>query len=208
MNDNAIEQGTSAWPIDEIVPREGKVRIAGSYVQPNLNLQVFVFGLVLWWPLLILALWSEVFSAESELPAMGVVSIVTVGIALLVRSLLMGKLDLKVGAETVEIGRKKYSRDERIDFSVEDHHKAILEQQKNPGSRKWRDAIEVIMRYGERRVTIAEMRKCDEEMAISLVLRLQQWCRKFDLAKVSFGQGEEGAAPQVPSEFGKPPDVV
>lgn len=143
--------------------------------------------------------------------------------ALVVRPVLMlipRDVDVKVLAEHIQIkkGRRyrTYSRNVPIEFRVEQHHKAAkeeMEEQKRgkPGNRWYREAIEVVMQYGEKRIPIAEMHMLDLEKAKALVIRLQSWCESFDQAVKRMADGQISPAGEMGAvsggDFGPTPDI-
>jgi hypothetical protein len=98
-------------------------------------------------------------------------------------------LRLNIMADSIKFpsgwGGKTYSRMQPIEFRVEPHQKGMQEEQREArtgqrASRIYREAIEVVMQYGEKRVVLAEMLQKDLEKAKALVIRLQGTCAKFD----------------------------
>ncbi len=144
--------------------------------------------------------------------------------ALVVRPVLMlipRGVDVRILPKHIQIkkGRKyrTYSRAVPLEFRVEQHHKAAKEELKEqkagkPQDRWYREAIEVVMQYGEKRIPIAEMRMLDMEKAKALVIRLQSWCESFDQAMARMADGQIKPASEevgVVSEgdFGPAPDI-
>ena len=130
------------------------------------------------------------------------------------------EVDVKILAQKIQIkkGRRyrTYSRNVPIEFRVEQHHKAVqeeLEEMKRgkAGNRWYREAIEVVMQYGEKRIPIAEMRMVDLEKAKALVIRLQSWCESFDQALKRMADGQISPAGEMETvsggDFGPAPDI-
>jgi hypothetical protein len=91
------------------------------------------------------------------------------------------RVDVKMDGTSIQIkgplGYKRYSNQVRTEFRIDQHHKAAREEAKEIETgkkqrRTWRDAIEVVMQYGEKRVVVTEMRHKDIEKAKALLFRL------------------------------------
>lgn len=86
-------------------------------------------------------------------------------------------LDVTLSPETIRIGGKTYARRQGLNqFAIEEHELAFNEsrnaQRGHPG-RAYRDALQVVMRYGERRIAIAAFAQSDVRKAEALLHRLQ-----------------------------------
>ena len=116
--------------------------------------------------------------------------------------------DIKIGPQTIQIGKKIYSRDVPIEFRVDRHYKALKEDEYVQGDKTYSKAIEAVMQYGERRIQIAEMWARDQEKAAALIIRIGNWCEGFDEA---MNKQVERASPETVSphgDFGQAPDVL
>ena len=135
---------------------------------------------------------------------------------------LLGKeVDVRILPEHIQIkkwrGYRTFSRNVPIEFRVEQHHKAAWEEMREQkrgkaGNRWYREAIEVVMQYGEKRISIAEMRMVDLEKAKALVIRLQCWCESFDQAVKGLADGKiktagENVGTVSGGDFGPAPDI-
>lgn len=90
-------------------------------------------------------------------------------------SMLKKRLNIRIRPETISVNGKRYALAEVREFRVEPHWRAYRD---DPGL--YRTALEVVMQYGEKRIQVAEMRQKEEEKAVALGLRLQNWCEKFE----------------------------
>ncbi|MGH6922873.1 MAG: hypothetical protein ACRED5_03795 [Propylenella sp.] len=214
MPEARVEEFRSGWPKDELLPDEGAVRITGDYTDPRLVDRAcrngFILALIVsafaWF---IVQEWSSYFLFL----LLGSLPLFFVSIAFFYRT---GKssLGVKISAGEIRLAGKTYSRAAPIEFRVERHHKAIAEQHRemNTGQRTsstYRQAIEVVMQYGENRVVIAEMREKDSEMARALVIRLQNWCDRFDQMLIQLAdQKDAGGPPRAEADdFGPAPPI-
>lgn len=132
--------------------------------------------------------------------------------------LLRRNVDVKVMPKTIQVkgplGYKTYSRDYPIEFRVDHHRKAAAEEAKEIEQNKkkpqiYRKAIEVVMQYGEQRITLTEMRLKDIEKAKALVIRLQNSCHSLDatMARTTVGQTSTYTPSMPTSDFGRAPDI-
>jgi hypothetical protein len=88
---------------------------------------------------------------------------------------------------------------------LQEERKEIATQKKQP--RTYREAIEVVMWYGEKRVVIAEMVDNEYNKAKALVIRLQNWCSAMDRVKDLLRSGEAVSVDQSFGDFGPEPDL-
>lgn len=125
------------------------------------------------------------------------------------------KVDVKITPDQIQVrqgyGYKNYDRKERIEFKVERHQKALAEYQRAvERNRKmpeiYRQAVEVVMQYGEKRVAIAELPETDMERAKALVIRLQTIADSLDEAVRRMAKGQIAPAGSQ-SEFGPAPEM-
>lgn len=214
------EAAFANWPKTEELGDRAGVHVTGKYLHPATPKKtdtVFLFicfGIPLY-----------VWSASGQfMGAFGLLVILILTSAAVLRPLshllLRKNVDVKVLPERIEVkglfGYKHYPRTVPIEFRVDRHHKAMQEeaQEMKAGerqSRTYREAVEVVMQYGERRVVLAAMREKDMEKAKALVIRLQSWCEGFDQAvkRVDAGQISPVGEEQVVSggDFGPAPDI-
>lgn len=97
---------------------------------------------------------------------------------------ILGKsVDVKILPDSIQVaqmfGYKTYprSRDVSFEFSVDRHQKALKEEAREIETNKkqpktYRQAVEAVMQYGEKRVVIAEFNNKEMEKARALVFRL------------------------------------
>jgi len=136
---------------------------------------------------------SAVANAESPAPGVMVIigSVVLwhIGLRGILYDMFGKNVDVKVYHDRIAVrqgfGYKNYSRQEHIELRVERHQKAQKEEANairtgNNSSRVFREAIEVVMQYGEKRVPLAEMREEDMEKAKALLLHLQNVCASLN----------------------------
>ena len=123
-------------------------------------------------------------------------------------------VDVKLFKDRIELRNgfsyKKYSRDVPMELRIEPHHKGALETAKeiSRGRRmkvRYRNAIEVVMQYGEKRVPLAEFESQDIEKAKAVLFRIQGAQKEIDDA-VSMEIFTKWKL-QAESEFGPEPNV-
>lgn len=202
-----FEEALAAWPKAERMD-DGGIRITGAYEQPTFGNQtggalLFIFAVVAF-----AGLRLESWLAALMVFIVGVVIWSKIGVSMFGR-----KLDIRVYPDRIEIPArfgisKRYARELPMEFRIEQHQKAFEEERKEQRSRKrqprtYRDAIEVVLQYGEKRVVLAEMLQKHVEMARALVIRLQNVCASVDLSIAS----AQDTGAQRESEFGPAPDV-
>ena len=212
-----VELPLAAWPELEILEREGAVRITGSYSAPSM-----------WWSRVFPALtmmasvfllpwscieygntrygnWDHMTAADAGI----VIGVFVVGmIALVAFCQHQGRkrhINVKVTPETIHINGRAYARGEGLNqFAIEEHEKAFNEAQvlrRGQGSRLYLDAMQVVMRYGEKRIPIADFNGSDARKAEALVVRLQTVDKGLHQLLGSAGENE-AAAPGAPDDFG------
>lgn len=222
MFGSKIEKATADWPHSKVLAKEGCVHVTGKYVQPWLNrYPAAVYNLLA--IILIVFILGSQSNTENQTLMVMVVAIITILIAVYfyvwkpaVIGLLGKNVDVKISPELIQVkqgfGYKNYSTDERIEFGVEKHMKGFEEEHREQStqqrqSRTYRQAVEVVMWYGEKRVVIAEMIENEVEKANALVLRLQQTCMNFDRMKEMMQPGQAVPEEQPMGDFGPAPDV-
>jgi hypothetical protein len=198
-----FEKPFSDWPVTTVM-KDGGVRITGKYIHPMVEprfrtLMIFLgfaslipasaagpVGLVL--PLLIAVFYPAYWR--------------NAGAALMGR-----RLDIRIYPDKIRLpsgfGYKNYARAAPIEFRVDHHMKGI----QKPHLTRFREAVEVVMQYGDRRIPLADFPMTELETANTLVLRLQAVCYSFDAAMEMAGRGKPGAAHAGAGEFGPAPDI-
>lgn len=94
------------------------------------------------------------------------------------------RIDLRIYPDRIELwdkaerAFKKYKPDHITEWRVETHSKAVDEEMKEvrTGRRQratYRNALEIVMQYGFKRITIAELDRDDGEKAATFVLKAQ-----------------------------------
>ncbi len=207
------ETAFADWPLAEMLADQGVVHITGKYKDPDL-FQRSVWGAVFFVVLLIAIAWLVIqpFDLESWVTfilvfVFGIQPIGYVALAFLyfVRR---KNLDIKVGADAIEIDGHRYDRDGILQFHIAQHRKAVeWEEKTGRFSQDYGKAVEVIMQYGERGIVIAANRGRDMEKAHALVLRLQNIFSQFDKAVAGMTEKEIPPKETVAGDFGPEPDV-
>ena len=111
------------------------------------------------------------------------------------------RVDVVIAPDAITIRGKRYLRAEGLNqFAIEEHERAYPEirnaQRGQPG-RVYRDAMQVVMRYGERRVAVADFNQRDVRRAEALLHRLQGFNAMMDA-----GKEQPLAAPGAKDDFG------
>lgn len=203
-----FEGSTAGWPAEYPMKRGG-VRITGTYQHPSLAEAMpgigFLFGTFIFVLLL-------VATANIILPLLSSLLLWVFFGAFRRRMVRMfgKKVDLRIFPDRVEVrsGRryKKYSRAVPMEFRIEPHHKGIEETAREAagGSKRvlYRQALEVIMYYGEVRVAFAEFRSVDIELARALLFRVQGTMQQMRESPVQFARKIEPI-----SDFGHEPNI-
>lgn len=187
-----IEQPFSEWPPMKGLEREPGFQITGSYLAPSW-----------WWShgFFVVLLLASIYLLPASCTAMnggslravtaeealwhtgGYVLLVFVLAAVAERIGTRRKLDVKITREAIEIDGKRYARAVRHQYAIEEHEKAVAETEaarRGYGRPIYREAMQVVMRYGERRVPIADLRRADLEKAQALLVRLQDLDRGLE----------------------------
>jgi hypothetical protein len=202
-----VENPFSEWPKTTVL-EEGGIHITGKYIAPETIPRVH-FGTFM------LCLGAFVFPAAGGAGGMAFVlpAIIMFFVAFNETSLgtSFGKnLDIKIFPDKIQLRDggffyKTYARKFPIEFRLDEHHKAIHEELavRNGAkrTRRYRDAVEVVMQYGEKRVSVAGFRLKEIEQAKALVIRLQNVCYNIDAA-MQMAQRAQEALPK-PDEFGR-----
>ena len=197
-----FEEAVEKWPHMKVNAQKGVIQITGRYTAPSE-----------WWekifPILTGVVWIGLLFIYWP-AAIGVMVITVWGVFVGPRQ----NLDIKITPDAVKFGRKNYRRG-MSEYSVEEHEKGYDEHQQEARKNKriqriYREAIQVVMRYGEKRIAVADFKLKDKEKAGALVRRLQllDQGQGFEQIMRDAQPKESGAKPHVDDdEFGAPPDV-
>jgi hypothetical protein len=196
---NEIETPYGDWPNTEFLEKEQSLFISGTYAAPSP-----------WWEngfpslmgvlFLIIAVGScvpavegfygrEVTSEEGGVG--GLIYLVGWAVVYLIVAGFFShigrqrRLWVKMSRDVIETNGRRYARGAPHQFAIERHEKARQEAQgdrSGKGSHIYRDAVQVVMRYGERRVPIAEFKEKDIRKAEALLVRLQTVDQTMDQA--------------------------
>jgi hypothetical protein len=207
-----FEKAMAEWPQTKMLKKEAGFHVTGKYAYPNLVRQMpqvyCLIGLVL----CVLA-----FVANPVAPLF--VALVMWVFYSTWKSAVTNwwgkKVDVKILPDQIHVrqgwGYKKYDRSMPIEFKIERHQKALAEYQRaqargRNGPETYRQAVEVVMQYGEKRVAIAELPETEMEQAKALVIRLQTIADSLDEAVRRMNAGQM-VAPGEKSEFGPAPEM-
>lgn len=206
---NKTEKAIADWPKMTVLKRKGGVRLHGDYPGPNLDwLANLIFTL-----LLIAAMYYALTEGGGWQGAAAVAVGMLIPYPFIWRSIMIRtigrNLNVTVLPDIIQVKRKRYDRSEVRGFRIERHHKAREEArqaQRNPGRVQpvYRQAVEVVMDYGEKRIPIAAMPDKDEHQAEALLYRLQNTFENLDSI---VGDGNDGGDDGGGDAFGKPPDI-
>lgn len=183
-----VEKAKSDWPVDRVNLKKVHVDIMGQYPAPNHENKVWGFTMLIILPGMIVA-WPV---------ALGM----AIPVFMLFWMTFKRRLNIRIRPDIIMVNGRRYAREELTEFRVEPHQRAF---KPNPGV--YERALEVVMQYGEKRITIAEMRQKEEEKALALALRLQSWCERFDEAMALKIQSEKQDAEPASGDFGPAPDI-
>lgn len=215
MAKEKFEKALADWPLTKML-KDGGIHVYGKYEQPGLSQRMLMF-----WSFFCLIVVGFVMFASFNVIAAAVVGIILIlAYGMVVRSFLVsawGKnVDVKIYPDKIQVrdGRyKSYDRSMPIEFRVEEHQKGLQERAKEIKHnrnfpRVYREAIEVVMQYGEKRVPIAELPLKEIEKGKALVIRLQNICEQWDEAARRLAEGQMRAASPAPvSDFGTAPPI-
>lgn len=181
------------WPKTKATG-DGGIHVGGRYVQPSLESAgsfVVMAGMLI-------GFLSWGFSTSVFLGILGAVAGAMLT-ACVMYVLFARRLDITVYPDRITVAssfsKRNYSRMMPIEFRISQHQKATR--------RVYRDAIEVVMQYGEVRVPLAEMTQQHIERAQALVIRLQNLCEGMDVMSSMAGD----TAGKARSDFGPVPDI-
>jgi hypothetical protein len=201
-----IETPFADWPAIAATPAGDGFHLSGRYTAPSGLWSVGFPALLLmfWLPVTIgscsLTIRDLASASTGEIwtpPVLTTVVFVALGIA----GGVFGRrrtVDVTLARGTIEIDGTRYQRAEGLNqFAIEEHEGAHGERQRN-ASPIYRDAVQVVMRYGERRIVIAAFRKEDVRKAEALLARLQHVNKHLE---DMLGERAPGAAPSA-DDFG------
>ncbi|MEQ9642045.1 MAG: hypothetical protein RIM84_18625 [Alphaproteobacteria bacterium] len=209
------ESGFAPWPKHALSEDRLGFQITGTYRPPSgwwsLGLPMTLIVLA---PLMMLGSCKLLVDASyggsvRNMPAEDVLYFILIWVAACFALAVLGEtfgrrrqLDILIRPDAITIDGKSYKRGEGLNqFAVEEHEKAHNERlaaQRGAGGHIYRDAVEVVMRYGERRVPVAAFARNDIRKAEALLVRLQVLTAGFDKLRASPASG--------PAESGAPAD--
>lgn len=214
----AVEQPFAKWPAMKFEAGEQAFHITGGYRAPSdwwsntfPFLVLFASIFVMPWSCISVHGGFEGMQFEYALTY-------TIGYVVVVFGLLMladfyfrkRRLNVKFSRDAIEVDGKRYDRNTPHLFAIEDHAKAFREtraaRQGLAGARTYRDAKQVVMRYGERRIPIAAFDLKHLPKAEALLLRLQSIDKTVEQRPAEAGETEP-FAPGDSDAFGKPPPI-
>ncbi len=183
------EQAVSNWPKDKVNTSKRTVEITGQHTYPEHLALVF------------LILFVPAFFAILQFGWIGFAGSVVMWVGLYL--LMLRSLRIRIDEATIRIKGKRYLRSMAPEFRVARHRKAHL-----PNT-YFTNALEVVMQYGERRVSVAAMVEEDREKAEALALRLQTWTSEFEkLMDLQQAQTiQQPTTQSASSDFGPSTDV-
>lgn len=202
MNYQSAQHGKAGWPIDTVHADEGYVHITGKHKYP-MSGEYATYALLGVW-LFLSVWWFQLAPDFGQAFVWSLAGLCSLGLFIIpLEYLIRRNLDIKISRDAIDLYGSKFPRNVPIEFSVEPHSQTI----KDPERRTYQGAIEVVMRYGENRVSVAEFRGKDKELAIALMLRLQNWSEHFDEAIAQEGQHPAPADLVAAGDFGPSPDI-
>jgi hypothetical protein len=210
MAKEKFEKALADWPYTKQL-KDGGMHVFGKYEQPGLAQRMLNFWLLFCF---VLFFWI-IFATENGVAAIVGTAIAGFAYPMMIRPMMvnmMGKnVDVKVFKNKIQVRSgmlyRNYDRDMPIEFRAEDHQKGLEEHAKEikfnkRQPRTYREALEVVMQYGEKRIPLAEFPMTAVEQARALVIRMQNVCRSID-AIHKMARDQAGAAGDEPvSDFG------
>jgi hypothetical protein len=212
------EKAQADWPKTQAL-KKGGVRVSGRYLQPSLAKPMkFIYGI----SSIFVVMWAAAQAGDNT----GAITVgVIVGLLLVFAYQrfwiplfvgVFGKfLDVRLFPDMIQVrqgfGFKNYARSMPIEFRIDRHQRAMKEQAKENELNKkqpttYREAIEVVMQYGEIRVVIAEMPELEMEKARALTIRLGSLNANLEQALSGLAAGHLSPAPAA-GDFGPTPDL-
>ncbi len=209
-----FEKSVAEWPQTAMLKKEAGFHVTGRYAHPSLvrsipGTYVFIGFLLCGFAL---AATENIIAPLFIAVAMWVFYSVWKST---MTNMFGKKVDVKITPDKILVrggwGYKAYDRSMPIEFKIERHQKALAEYQRaqsrgRNGPQTYREAVEVVMQYNEKRVAIAELPETEIEKAKALVIRLQTIADSIDEAvrRMAKGQMVPGGAK---SEFGTAPEI-
>ncbi|MEZ5551524.1 MAG: hypothetical protein R3E82_11585 [Pseudomonadales bacterium] len=168
----------ASWPHTRLIPKEAAFRVWGLYTPPLLAMVLPVFVGTIWFFLLAAIYPPEGSSEWAYLYAYITPAFVAGAMVPVIQGLTGSWVNVKFTPDAVRVCFQDYARSVGITFRREEHEEAIKEAQRelDTGRRQpqiFRNAVQVVMRYGEQRVVIASFPNTEIAKADALVLRLQ-----------------------------------
>lgn len=196
-----FEHPLADWP-ETVVKSDGRIFVTGRYPQPRFD--KVAAGLTTL-AAIVMAILAAVGSGDPMMMLSVFFFFIIAYYLFLKKALLQtfgGSLNIVVEPEQISVGsffgQKHYSRKLPIEFRIEQHENALTERGNDTS---YREAVEVVMQYGEKRVPLAAMPQKNMELARALVLRMQNVCRVSTFSKASQKPGAKE------SDFGHAPDL-
>lgn len=222
-----LEAPVAAWPHMMVLPAARAIRITGKYLAPSgWWQQGFPCLMLLASPFLLPASCSATGTALYGrwifMPGVAVAIFIGAFIAALAVIIVAGrqwgrtrKLNITITPDTVHIGRRRFPR-RLAQYAVEPHELAREEQiaasQVDEIWWVYRDAVQVVMHYGERRIPVADFDISSVQDAAALRERLvlvdtRQWLEDAldEAQEADDSHGPDGTSGH--DEFGPPPDI-
>ena len=199
-----LEKPFSDWP-KTVKMKDGSVRIADKYIHPMLEPRFRTLMIFAGLAALVLG------SAGGPLTGFGIPLAMAVFYPAYWRkagTAMMGrKFDIRVYRDKIRVrdgwGFKNYSRHAPLEFRVDHHMKGI----QKPHLSRFREAVEVVMQYGDKRVPLADFPMTELETANTLALRLQAVCYSVDAAEQIAEKSGRVAAKREAGDFGPSPQI-
>jgi len=204
------EKAVADWPKMTILKRQGGVRLYGKYAGPALD----GIGRVVIFVAVAAAMYYALQETRTWQAPVAVAGGMLVAWLFLGRSIMISTfgrtLDVRILPDVIRVKGKRYDRDAVRGFRMERHHKATQEARRERQRRKrsestYREALEVVMDYGEKRIPIAAMPDRDERKAEALMYRLQDVTENLEM--IVSGEEPELRDARPSDAFGKTPDI-
>lgn len=180
-----IEKPLADWPHMKFRERENALHITGKYMAPSRWWQVQFPAMIVLLSLYVLpascaSLVEQV--ADDKAGSVGITYAFFYIVAMFVLTQVCKRygrkrnLNIRITGDAIVIGGRRYGRAYPHQFTIEEHEKAFAEDKATGGSRRdriFRDAVQVVLRYGEKRIPVADFRREDIRKAEALHRRLQ-----------------------------------
>ena len=215
---SAYESPMGDWP--HVHVEEDGVHITGSYTSPRAAYHMDQLGPGILFLIAGAILYPIGYSSKNLWIAIGGPFAVLIFAKIFwnvgLESFLLGAfprhLSILVDEKSIRINGKTYSRAVPIELRLETHHKAIKEYAKEvkTGQRQqpvYRNAWEVAMQYGLKRIVIAEMRHEDEDKATALLLQIQLAMQNVDRVAANISSEDDAKRLTKRNPFGPEPRI-